>query len=105
MKKYGICFLFCIVCMAAVFWIYPKREPEVAALEAVPSSQADEEGFFLVLGKNEELVIYHADQSTVYKKLSHEHIALDEEQLEQLAAGIQLADAEQLYRYLESITS
>ena len=120
MKKYGICFLICIVCMAGAFWLYPGKSPEpVLSGEAALPREADlpeaavlgnaagfsDGGFFLVLGEADELLIYHADRATLYKRLSHEHITLGEEQAKLLTAGIRFSDTEQLYRFLESITS
>ena len=135
MKKYSICFLlilvFCFTLIAFEYqspqtpeetvlfhdWTAPEthawvkasvpNEP-MAAEATVPTTEEETSTsapMFRIYLTDEGSLVYYPDERTVYKKIPILPEDLSESDREELADGIAVPDEEELYHYLESITS
>lgn len=135
MKKYSICFflilVFCFSLIAFEYrapempeetvifrewtapethaWVKASLPNEPLAAEATVSSTEEETltsaPMFWIVLTDEGILVYHPDERTIYKKIPILPEDLSESDQKELADGISVPDEEELYHYLESITS
>lgn len=135
MKKYSICFvaLYCL-CFAMMYLSYPEQadgEPEtVIFTKAAEILQAEETTLspvaasvetttepetvtdntpaappYLVKSGDSEILVYYPDEATLYKRIPLVPEDLSESDRLELETGLSFETIEELYHYLESITS
>ena len=83
------------------------NEP-MAAEATVPTTEEETSTsapMFRIYLTDEGILVYYPDERTVYKKIPILPEDLSESDREELADGIAVPDEEELYHYLESITS
>ena len=134
MKKYSICFFLVVVfCFAfltlsyggeeepeetVIFrdwtppethaWVRASLPQEHLAAEATVASETEEETVapaYRVRLTEEELLVFYPDWETVFKRIPLAPEDLTSWDREELEEGVELATEEELYHYLESITS
>ena len=135
MKKYSICFvaLYCL-CFAMMYLSYPEQvdeEPEIVILtkaaeilqaeettlspvaasvettaepEAVTDNTAAAPPYFVKSGGS-EILVYYPDEATLYKRIPLVPEDLSESDRISLEEGLSFETIDELYHYLESITS
>jgi hypothetical protein len=119
-RNFSICFF--VACFLAVIGINSQslrkaQEPGMETAETEPAQESETEADvpvnqisrpeykYIIFSEDGELVVYYADNTTVFFNSGIREESLPEELKERLWAGISFASEEELYEFLENYSS
>ena len=85
-------------------WVRASLPEDLLAAEATVAEETAAPAYRIHLTQ-EELLVFYPDEETVFKRIPLSPEDLTQSDREELEEGIALSSEEELYHYLESITS